>query len=418
MVELANYRLTEVGKMMRDEPNTSWIAIVSVFLMGCCATSLVPQVVPILGKLSANFAVSRDSLGWIVSLPSLACALGAVTFGLIVDRLGDRRLIYLGAVTVAIGDLFVTQAASFALLLAARALQGIGYIALTVAGATFVLRTTSGEHRKKGMALWAAHTPAGFAAAILLVTPLAKLGADWRWAFWGHALIVAAFGSIAWLLTRACSSGHYGRSTGLREVLRSIHVYALGAASLGSALLQTGLMTAIVGHVGHHYGTPPPQAALYVLAAMTANLGGALVVVLTPIRRVPVASLLVTACVAACAACLVMTAPFARVDALVAALIIFTGSLGITNSLIWSFMPNVLPTPESSGALGGFITQATFVGVLLGPPLFFWLARTSSVIPLCISIAILLGLMMLAVPAARGRRSSELPTLNSSQRPA
>jgi MFS family permease len=341
-----------------------------------------------------------------------------MAFGVIIDRLGDRRVLFSGIIVVVIGDALVTRASSVPFLMAARTLQGLGYIALTVAGATFVLRTTMGEHRRKAMALWAAHTPAGFAAAILLVTPLAAPGADWRWAFWGHALVVAALGPVAWAITRSSVTGHFGRSKGMLAIVRSLNVYRLGAASLGSALLQTGLMTVLVSHVGRHYGTPPPQAALYVLAAMTANLLGALIVVFTPVRKTPVLTLLFTAVVAAIAAYLVVSAPFPDVHLLVTALILFTGSLGITNSLIWSFMPNILPRPEASGALGGFITQATFLGVLLGPPVFFWLANSPSSVAASVVIAFLLILMLLAIPAAVARPTGQSTPLMSNQRPA
>ena len=241
---------------MTEDSNASWRAIIAIFLVGCCATSLVPQTVPILGRLATEFGVPRDALGWVVSLPSLACALGAFAFGLVVDRKGDRAVLYAGVVVVAAGDFLVTHGQRrYLCCLSARIIQGLGYIALTVAGATFVLRTTAGERRKKAMALWAAHTPAGFAAAILLVTPLARPDADWRWAFWGHAMMVLVVGLLAWSVIRNRAGGAFGRSIGMRDVLTNVRVYRIGAASLGSALLQTGLMTVMVSHLGHHYGT-------------------------------------------------------------------------------------------------------------------------------------------------------------------
>jgi hypothetical protein len=274
----------------------------------------------------------------------------------------------------------------------------LGYIALTVAGATFVLRTTVGEDRKKAMALWAAHTPAGFAAAVLFVTPLADPGADWRWAFWGHALLAVVLGLFAWAAARHRTVGAFGRSTGMRDVLTSLRVYRIGGASLGSALLQTGLMTVIVSHLGRHYGTTPREGALYVLMAMAANLGGALIVVVTPVRKAPSAALLISVAVAASAAVLVMLPAFSSVDLAVLTLVVFAGFLGVANSLIWSFTSNALSNPQASGALGGFVTQASFIGVLVGPPIFFALGRVGRAGYTLAMVLVLMMLMLVAAP--------------------
>jgi predicted MFS family arabinose efflux permease len=403
---------------MTKDPDASWLPIIAVFLLGCSATALVPQTVPILGKLATEFGVARDALGWVVSLPSLACALGAFAFGLVIDRMGDRVVLYAGVVVVAAGDFLVTHATSVPLLMSARIIQGLGYIALTVAGATFVLRTTEGEHRRKAMALWAAHTPAGFAAAILFVTPLARPDADWRWAFWGHAMIVLVVGLLAWSVVRSRAGGSFGRSIGMKDVLTNVRVYRIGLASLSSALLQTGLMTVIVSHLGRHYGTKPTEAALYVLIAMAANLSGAIIVVMTPVRKAPSVTLLGSAGIAAAAGLLIMLAAFHEIGATVVTLIAFAGFLGIANSLIWSFMGHGLLSPQASGALGGFITQTTFIGVLVGPPIFFALSGAGHGSYTLATMVALLLLMAIAAPIFNRRIPRTTPDAGHSVRSA
>lgn len=48
-----------------------------------------------------------------------------------------------------------------------------------------------------------------------------------------------------------------------------------------------------------------------------------------------------------------------------------SASVGAVNGLIWTFVPTVAPGPETLGATSGLVSQATYLGVLLGPPAIF-----------------------------------------------
>ncbi len=240
-----------------------------------------------------------------------------------------------------------------------------------------------------------AHTPAGFAGAVLLVTPLAASESSWRWAFSGHAILTAMFGIIAWLVVRGMQGGAYSRGTGIALVLSTPKAYRIGFASLGSAMLQTGLMTVITSHLTRSYGISPQEAALFILAAMSANLAGAFVVVLTRIQQVASTALLSTAAVAAVAGSCVMLNVSPGIGGAVVFLVLFTGTLGVANALIWALLPGAISNPQASGAFGGFVTQTTFIGVLIGPPTFFALSsamRPDFTIPVVVVLFVLIAL--------------------------
>jgi hypothetical protein len=83
----------------------------------------------------------------------------------------------------------------------------------------------------------------------------------------------------------------------------------------------------------------------------------------------------------------------------VVAPVVFTGTLGVANALIWALLPSAISNPQVSGAFGGFVTQTTFIGVLIGPPTFFALSsamRPDFTIPVVIA---LFALITLAAPA-------------------
>ena len=48
------------------------------------------------------------------------------------------------------------------------------------------------------MALWAAHTPVGFAAAVYSGAQLLAAGMSWRWSFAGHAAVAVVIGLAVW----------------------------------------------------------------------------------------------------------------------------------------------------------------------------------------------------------------------------
>src|SRR5712672_1676357 len=97
-----------------------WTPIMIAVLAGSIATALVPQTVPILGAIAKQFQVDGAHLGWIVSFPTLVCALGAIAFGVVVDRVGDVRLLLVGLLLVILGDMGVSLAPELHWLFAAR----------------------------------------------------------------------------------------------------------------------------------------------------------------------------------------------------------------------------------------------------------------------------------------------------------
>src|SRR5258706_6415926 len=100
-----------------------WTPIMIAVFAGSIATALVPQTVPILGAIAKEFQVNGTRLGWIVSFPTLTCAVGALAFGVVVDRIGDVRLLLAGLVLVVFGDGAVRLAPGLPWVVTARAIS-------------------------------------------------------------------------------------------------------------------------------------------------------------------------------------------------------------------------------------------------------------------------------------------------------
>ena len=83
-------------------------------------------VVPILGRLSHEFALSTDQAGLLVGAYAAGTLLGAYPGAWSASRLGPRRSVLLGLCGLASGCVLFAAASSFTGLELARLLQGLG----------------------------------------------------------------------------------------------------------------------------------------------------------------------------------------------------------------------------------------------------------------------------------------------------
>jgi MFS family permease len=138
-----------------------WPSIILLYIYGAVATSLVTQAVPIVGDLSRHFALGHAASGWIISIPSLITAIAALFGGVLIDRVGDKKVIFVGSVAALIGNIGAFSAHTLSVLVVSRLLEGVGYLSLTVGAVTLIMRTTEGSRRDIALGLWTSHTAVG-----------------------------------------------------------------------------------------------------------------------------------------------------------------------------------------------------------------------------------------------------------------
>lgn len=394
----------------------TWKLVGVAFLAGAIATALVPETVPLLGAIGQQFHVKGVQLGWIVSLPTVVCAVGALAFGAVVDRVGDVRLLLAGLALVILGDIGVSLAPGLHWLYAARSFQGLGYVCITVAGPTFIQRITTGDTRRAAMAFWAAHTPVGFASAVLFGAELLAAGISWRASFLGHAGGALLIGVAVLMLPKAAGSGEYSRSAGTWTVLRTARSHAVAAGALAAGMLQVSVMALVPTLLAAAHRMSGTQSALVICAAMLANWLGSMLVVATPLRHRPMAALPISAAAAAFFGFVIVSDAAPRVTLELAAVMLFCATIGTANSFIWSLLPAAVPSPGAAGATAGLVTQGSYIGVFVGPPTFFLILHQGPWPIACLSVALTL---LMVVPlfahahAARSRLPGTLHAANS-----
>src|SRR6202167_1450630 len=140
---------------------------------------------------------SRASLAWVITGYSIVFASLLVTAGRSADRLGRRRLFFLGLGVFTLGSALCGVAPSVDLLVAGRFIQGSGAAAMLPASLGLLLGAFPSERRSQVVALWG-----GIGALAVATGPslggLLVSGPGWRWVFFVNLPI----GALGYLVGR------------------------------------------------------------------------------------------------------------------------------------------------------------------------------------------------------------------------
>ena len=156
--------------------------------------SILNVALPVIG---ADVGLGLSHLQWIATSFALCAAGFTLLFGRIADLFGRRRLFLAGMALLAASSLVGGVADSPALLLAARAGQGLATAA--VIPAALSLLTTAfaeGPLRERALGLNGALMAAGFTTGAVLGGLLTD-ALSWRWAFFVNVLVAVAVLALA-----------------------------------------------------------------------------------------------------------------------------------------------------------------------------------------------------------------------------
>ena len=107
-------------------------------------------VVSMFSHLKAQWSLSDGQLGALVSIVSITVALGAVPLSLLADRWSRVKSIFLMALVWSLATIACAFAASYAQLLAARGVVGLGEAAYGTVGAALLASSVSGADAQHG----------------------------------------------------------------------------------------------------------------------------------------------------------------------------------------------------------------------------------------------------------------------------
>ncbi|WP_042421237.1 DHA2 family efflux MFS transporter permease subunit [Streptacidiphilus anmyonensis] len=157
------------------------------------ATSIVNVALP---QIRSGVGLSDSGTTWVVNAYGLAFGALLLAGGRAADLLGRRRVLLAGLAVFAASSLAAGLASASAVLIAARAVQGLGAAAIAPAALALVMDLfPPGPGRGKALGVWGAVSGAGGAAGVLLGGVLTQAW-GWPWIFYavavGALLVLAA----------------------------------------------------------------------------------------------------------------------------------------------------------------------------------------------------------------------------------
>lgn len=158
-----------------------WVLFACVLGSGTAGidATVVNIALPDIGRdLGASFA----SLQWTVTGYTLTLASFILLGGSLGDRLGRRRMFVAGLVWFAIASLLCAAAPNVGVLVAARALQGIGGALMTPASLAIIQASFAETDRTRAIGAWSALSGTASAIAPFVGGWLIQAG-SWRWVF-------------------------------------------------------------------------------------------------------------------------------------------------------------------------------------------------------------------------------------------
>jgi EmrB/QacA subfamily drug resistance transporter len=254
-------------------PQGKWILLTTV--LGSSMALLDSTVVNVaLPRIGHDLNASLAALQWTVNAYMVTLAGLILLGGSLGDRYGRRRIFVIGVVWFAAASLLCGLAPTPGVLIAARALQGIGGALLTPGSLALIQASFHPDDRARAVGLWSGFGGVGAAVGPFLGGWLVA-GPGWRWVFLLNVPLALLCAPIAVRhVPESADERPHGRFDVLGAVLGALGLalvtYALIEARGGSLAVAlaavAGLLCAVAFvHVERH--RPDPMLPLGIFAS-------------------------------------------------------------------------------------------------------------------------------------------------------
>jgi EmrB/QacA subfamily drug resistance transporter len=174
-------------------------ALVIGFFMILVDTTIVGVANPAIKAALDPGTPDLDRIVWVTSAYLLTYAVPLLITGRLGDRFGPKNIYLLGLAIFTLASLWCGLSTSLGLLVAARAVQGLGAALMTPQTMAVITRTFPPHRRGAAMGLWGAT-----AGVAMLVGPLAGGllvdGLGWEWVFFVNVPVGVVAFAAAWIL--------------------------------------------------------------------------------------------------------------------------------------------------------------------------------------------------------------------------
>ncbi|MGE0459581.1 MAG: DHA2 family efflux MFS transporter permease subunit [Bauldia sp.] len=240
-----------------------------------------------LNILNADGSINFADIQWIVT--GYALTFGGVLLlgGKLADRFGRKRIFMAGVLLFGFASLLGGFANSLGVLIAARALQGVGGALLAPAALSMLTVVfEEGKERDRAFGVWAAISAGGAAIGLILGGILTQY-LDWRWVFFVNVpiAIFAVWGALRYVPESKDENARGFDVIGALLITAGLALLVYGLAYVNDDTVSTGMKVGTIAGalvlIGGFFlwqarvGTPLLPLGLFKFRNLTgANIGG------------------------------------------------------------------------------------------------------------------------------------------------
>jgi MFS family permease len=214
--------------------------------------------------ITRAFGLPIPAIQWVVIAYTLTYAALMLVFGRVGDMLGYRRIFLAGSLWSAVAFVLCALAPSYAALLAARVLQGVGAALVLSCGPALATSLHAETSRTRVLGIYTMVIGIGGALGPLIAGLLVPL-IDWPAVFWFRAPLALSAFLLAWLLPADAHRAHRERFDAAGGALLVLAITAMLLAlnqlqyrALWSVLAALACVVATACFVAQERRTPRP----------------------------------------------------------------------------------------------------------------------------------------------------------------
>ena len=177
-----------------------WLVLFGVWVIYCTFGLVVTSLAPLVKLIEHDLAMSHAQMGTVMGAWQLVYIVAALPCGILLDRLGSRWALLLGALCVAASAYGRSRADSFYGLLAAVMLFGIGGPIVSAGAPKVIARWFQGQSRGLAMGIYVTGPAVGGVVSLTLTHGwlLPYFDQDWRQILALWAALAALSGVLWW----------------------------------------------------------------------------------------------------------------------------------------------------------------------------------------------------------------------------
>ncbi|MDW6025514.1 MFS transporter [Mesorhizobium sp. BAC0120] len=348
--------------------NASRLAIIVVLqIVGILAGAQLGKIAPLVDWYQREVGLSLTLIGWFTSMIGIFVAAVALPAGWAIERAGPDRTFVAGSLVLAAGGFALSLLDAPSAVLAARLVEGAGYLVLVIATPALLAAISPARWKAPVLAIWGGFVPIGFAVADFSARAMLPETGPKIYL----ATSIAAFAVVAGLAALLLHEEKYleqrasGAAGNTFMATMTLPVWLTALAFGVYVVSSVGFFTFMPAYAGERDGLLLSAGAI----ALAVPVGNILAGILVRGRGLRFIVLLSGA---GFLANMALAVPgFTAADPAFATLAVVAYAIigGLVASALFAAIPFLVPQSGSASVAIGLVAQAGGLGTLFGPPL-------------------------------------------------